>query len=184
MARACVYLKTKAPISISGRGGRKALAGVCSHLVVFLGLSPPLAAHLLVSGPDPWNQRCRDEAGAPYPWTERELLRACDEAVDSIPTAGVKAWERDQKRAMRDKTLSTFFERVAAAQCQEAGYVLAMDLHHRFQDWSGLEVSETAFGLAAKRAGLKKKTATKARIRAYCHLTDSAVAAALAGLTP
>ena len=93
--RAGQYLKLRAPISICGKGGRKALGSVASHLVAFLRLDPGLACSLLTGGENPWNLRCRDGHGQPFPWSQRELLDACCDAVDSVPGAGRRVVYKD-----------------------------------------------------------------------------------------
>lgn len=95
LMRAKNYLET-AKISVSGNGGSKVLAGVCSHLVVFLNLDPETVFNLLTKGVKSWNSRCMDKDGQPCAWSNREIWKACVSAVDSVPAAGVKAWVREQ----------------------------------------------------------------------------------------
>jgi len=69
--QAKAYLHSrKVPIAISGEHGRATLAGVCSHLVVYLGQDLKTAYELLTYGEDSWNRRCRDSHGNPYSWSE------------------------------------------------------------------------------------------------------------------
>ena len=51
-----------------------------------------------------------------YPWSRDELWRACCDAVDALPIAGVKLYQRSLERKKRDRTLSTFMEILKQAQ--------------------------------------------------------------------
>lgn len=167
ISRACSYLSRKAPVSTSGSGGRKVLHGVCTHLVVFLDLSPHFAVHLMTHGETTWNGRCRDQGGKPYPWSKEELNRAATDAVNGIPAAGVKLWSREKVRRMRDKTLSTFMALLVSVRRDVPDRIEAMDLKQMYESWSGQEITADTFGRSARRAGLAKKLVTKARIIAY-----------------
>ncbi len=110
LARARVYLRTKARVSISGNRGHLTLASVCSHLVSFLNLDPSTAIHLLTFGEQSWNNRCTDLDGKAAPWSKAELWAACTAAVDSIPASGVKAWGREQAAMEASRLLNGMVE--------------------------------------------------------------------------
>lgn len=167
VSRACVYLRRRAPVSICGCGGRKTLLSVCSHLVVFLGLSPALAQYLLTHGEAPWNSRCRYLDYTPYPWSSRELRLACEEAVDTIPAAGVQLWKRNEEDLRKNKMLSTFLNAVLESIGPDGAPVPAAKLKTMFEGWSRLEVTPAEFGRAATKKGLGKRQVSEARVVAY-----------------
>jgi len=177
ISRACKYLSSwKTPVSVSGRGGRQALASVASHLVAFLGLDPHLAAKLLTGGPNPWNSRCRRLDGSRYPWRKSDLRDACAVAVGSIPAAGVALFRQEAARGRRDALLTEFLDALIASMCQKCGeYVRVEHLRHRFQEWSGEVVTRTGFGLAVAARGIERKKFSRLKVVGV----ESVVAASL-----
>lgn len=166
IARACSYLLTKAPASISKSGGHKTLMGVAAHLVQYLQLDPELAVSLMTHGPRPWNQRCRDAHGAPYPWSHAELWEACSHAVDLVPAAGRKAYiramevERDRERLLRAVHMlkahltRSRADRVPVSQVKD------------FLEWgAGLpDLTPVALGDELARQGIERVRSTKKRL--------------------
>lgn len=166
ISRACAYLRSlRTPVSISGHGGRRTLASVCAHLVVFLDLDPPLAFHLLTNGLSPWNSRCRDAQGNVYPWSENELWRACEDAVDAVPRAGEQLYKRNLERQVRDTSMIQFCRLLQQSMPGiGARPTLVSALKQRFEEWSGLRVSEAAFGRCLSSQGIPRKKFTKRRV--------------------
>lgn len=95
------YLRCKAPVSIEGKGQRKALRRVAEYLVGYLQFNPGFAFYLLTrwkTGKDKkgnpvtyvaWNDRCLDGCGSPAPWSDDKLWEALDDAVGDAPLHGV-----------------------------------------------------------------------------------------------
>jgi hypothetical protein len=166
IAHACTYLKLRAPVSVSKRGGHRTLMGVVAHLVQYLDLDPELAFHMLTHGPNPWNQRCIDRDGTPYPWSNVELWEACTHAVDIIPAAGRKAYLRMEAR-QRDRV------RLSEAVCILREY-LTMPQRHRipvkqirdFLEWAigQSDLTEISLGDELVRQDIRRIRSTRKRI--------------------
>lgn len=165
LARARVYLRSKAPLSISGKHGYRTLAGVAAHLCAYLKLAPETAVNLLTHGDPSWNARCTDKVGKPCPWDRDDLLSACEDALDAVPSAGVKAWDRLQASqreraklgtmvgALKDSLTDPEWVRVPVAEVLES-----------FQ-WTGLpDLTPTALGDELVRQEVKRVRATRKRI--------------------
>lgn len=176
---ACAYLRSKAPISISGMGGRRTLAHVAAFLVAFLGLEPALAHRLLTYGEPSWNSRCRYPDGTPYPWLADELWNACKSAVDAVPAAGVRLLKERQARQHRDQFLATFIKILGDAHGAASTCVTVNELHARFKAWSGEVVTATAFGRALTKAGFQRRKATRAKIQVLDGIDPSRLATLL-----
>lgn len=167
ISRACAYLKRVAPVSISGRNGHKSLATVATYLVPYLQLDPHLAVYLLLHGEPSWNSRCRYPDGTPYPWNPGELMRACTDATDVIPAAGVRDYERACRKKTRNHTLSHFLRKLEAARIlpPREGRISVQELREIFEAWSGETLSSKIFGDALSRDGIPTVLFTKARIK-------------------
>lgn len=165
VARACAYLRGPAPVSISGKGGRKTLAGVCAHLVRYLNLDPELARNLLTHGKDPWNQRCRSANGDRYPWSDSELRAACEEAVNAVPAAGVKALIREQaNRDQRDQRHAFIRILRSSLKVSNSRRVTLRRVHRLFV-WFGLErLNPVLLGRELANHGIPRVKATARRI--------------------
>lgn len=165
LARAKVYLRTRAPLSISGKHGHRALSGVAAHLCAFLRLKPETAMHLMTQGENSWNSRCKDSTGKPCPWDEGDLLAACEQAVDAVPAAGVKAWERAQARQKgRDRLTYMVGVLKESLTCPETLRVPVSEVLDTFE-WTGLpDLTANALGDELTRQGVKRKLATRKRI--------------------
>ena len=90
------YLTRYAPISREGYGGHHALHEVAVMLVVYRDLDPELALFMLTHaapGQSSWNGRCVGVDGNPYPWSHHELRRALSDALDDVPSLGIKDYE-------------------------------------------------------------------------------------------
>lgn len=160
-ARARTYLPGRAPISECGRGGHKALGGVAAHLVAFLRLDPYAAASLMLRL---WNGRCVDLEGNPCPWTKQEILSACEHAVDAIPAAGVKEWERFQ-RALDDKLRLTFrVDAIKRALTNRKTAVPVATVLEWFQ-WLGLpDLTKKHLSDATNEAGIERARVTRRKL--------------------
>jgi len=176
---ACAYLRSKAPISISGMGGRRTLAHVAAFIVAFLDLDPALACSLLTDGEPSWNSRCRYPDGTPYPWSADELWNACKSAVDAVPAAGVKLLKERQARQHRDQFLAAFIKILGDAHGAASTWVMVNELHARFKAWSGEVVTATAFGRALTKAGFQRRKATRAKIQVLDGIDPSRLATLL-----
>ena len=109
--RAQVYLASKAPVSGRGRGSRRALQAVAQHLVAFLDLDPSLSFYFMTTtklGKDragnpvlrvAWNERFVNSEGLPAPWSDDELWRALEDAVDAPPAYGIYLFKKQQQKA-------------------------------------------------------------------------------------
>ena len=177
LIRAKVYMTMRAPIAISGKRGRKTLAGVCAHLVVFLGLDPSSAFHFLTTGGElSWNARCIDSAGNPYPWSQRELWAACEAAVDAVPAAGVKAYLRQQKK----EQLRDYIRLVKECCGGLSGKKVPVEKVRRLLGWFGFpELKSKGFGEELSRQGIKRIRALKRRLMCIPGLNYPALVAAI-----
>lgn len=166
VSRACRYLASSSvPVSVSGKGGRKTLLGVAAHLVAFLRLDPAFAQHLLTHGNNPWNSRCKYPDGRPYPWSHLELWRACSEAVDAIPRAGVMYYARAMAREARDKSLCMFCELAKQTQASSnARMVRTETLCRRFNEWAHQSVTVKGFSRAIHQLGITTKLFSRRRV--------------------
>lgn len=119
---AMTYLQRKAPVSIEGKGGRNALRTVALHLLGYYDLDPSLAFHLLTKTKagraqngarvdyTAWNDRCRNAVGEPYPWSDDDLWRVLEDAVDGAPSYGVHLFETAQERNYARWSAANFIE--------------------------------------------------------------------------
>ena len=166
VARACFYLANRAPVSISGHGGHKVLAGVCAHLVRFLDLDPELGFYLLTHGKTPWNWRCQDATGNTFPWSDAELWAACTAAVDAVPGAGVKAWEREMVlQEVRART-TTYIAMMKASTTRLRSHRVAVQQARRLFRWFGVpELTQKGFGDALTKQGIARIRSSHARIQ-------------------
>jgi|GEM_PF-5250626 len=163
IAMACSYLGSpRTPVSICGNGGRKALRTVTAYLVAYLQLDPALAVHLLTHGPSPWNSRCRNLDGSPSPWSISELWRACADAVDAVPQAGVRQYKRNQQREVALPSFMEMLQQSIRAEMKTCTSV--QDLQASFETWSGTYTTPTMFGRALRRASIPRKHFTFARL--------------------
>jgi hypothetical protein len=180
IARACAYLGSKAPVSVSGKSGHKVLAGVTAHLVAYLGLDPELAHHLLTHGANPWNNRCVDVAGNPFPWNDGELWAACSAAVDALPAAGVKAWDREQAIRERKMNLTTRVKILKSSLTLPASHRVPVERVRRAFEWIGnQDLSATALGDALVAQDVKRVLATRAHIQCIPKLDGRAMVGGL-----
>ena len=166
LAAARYYLGRKAPVSVSGKHGHRTLAGVASHLVVFLDLSPAMAASLLVSGPSPWNCRCTNPDGSPYPWSASELRTACDAAVGTVPAAGVKAFERQEEGKRLKVGLGAFIAVLKESlTLPDTKRVPVARVGRTFRWFGQSGFTPKRLGVELSSHGVKRKMATHARIQ-------------------
>lgn len=167
IARAKSFLSKFRP-AISGRGGRKSLAAVSSHLVAYLGLDPPLAYHLLVTPEgSSWNARCQREDGSPYPWSSHELFESLERAKNSVPFQGVRDFNTKAHREGVARKVERFLAAVLESRGPYGKAVTTETLHQLFLETGGVPVeacSRKRFGAALKDAGLRTRLATHARI--------------------
>ncbi len=165
-ARACTYLARCAPVSVSGRGGHKTLSGVCTHLVGALDLDPELAFHLLTHGPNPWNLRCMDEAGNPFPWSDAELWACCTGAVDLVPAAGRKAWIRLQAKETMQNALQEAVRTLRAHITRSPEERVPVAKVHEFLTWATTlhDLTVIALGDELQRQAVPRVLATRRRI--------------------
>ena len=164
IARACTYLR-KAHASVSGKSGHKTLAGVTAHLVRFLDLDPELAFNLLTHGSKPWNARCTDTAGEPSPWSNCELWAACSAAVDALPAAGVKAWDREQANRERKMDLTTRVKILKSSLTLPTSHRVPVERVRRAFMWIGNhDLSATALGDELVAVDISRIRATRARV--------------------
>lgn len=164
LAAARIYLQRDAPVSIYLKHGARTLAGVASYLVVFLGLDPATAASLLVQGKKPWNSRCAYKDGKPYPWTRDELWDACNNAVGTVPWAGVKAYERRQAHLEQKTKLAGLVailkSSLTSPPTEKVPVAKVVDTF----DWLGLpDLTKTALGDELKAQGVARVKATGKR---------------------
>jgi hypothetical protein len=166
VARACRYLASKAPVSVSGKSGRKTLIGVTAHLVRFLGLDPVLAFTLLTHGKPSWNMRCTYPDGRPYPWDKGALWNACMSAVDAVPAAGVKAYVRDQANRKVKKRLTALVEELKASITGPGSVRVPVAVVRDLFEWNGLpDLTPIALGDELAAQGINRLLATGARTR-------------------
>lgn len=166
LARARYYLEKRAPVSVNGKKGSKVLAGVCSHLVAFLALDPPIAVHLLTSGKHPWNGRCIDMEGNPSPWSSNELWNACWAAVDSVPAAGVKAWERAESARKHQGCLDTLVDSLEQSLTLPGTTRVPVERVRRLFGWFGLpDLTPKKLGDHLSSRGIDRITAKAARVQ-------------------
>jgi len=174
LAAARVYLKGPAPVSVHLKRGAGALAGVASHLVVFLGLDPVTAASLLAHGPHSWNSRCMYQDGTPFPWTKDELWTACNAAVGTVPAAGVKAYERNQaSRAFRER-LAGMVATVKSSLTRPDHERVKVERVRRSLGWLGVvdweapgaaELTGKMLGAELGKQGVKERLSGHARLQ-------------------
>lgn len=190
--RGRVYLARRAPISVSGRRGRTTLLGVCTHLTRYLQLEPRLAYWLLTTkgqgGCESWNDRCRDSAGAPYPWSPNELITALDESMSHVPAQGVQDNELRQKKVAMADALAKFFSEVQRSVDLEVTESITMaDLRKTFCGWYGqgeMAVLPIPFGKAAAKAGLNIIQVTRAKVSGVRGVDQKRLLALLESLGP
>ena len=154
------YLEVRAPLSVSGKGGHRTLARVCSHLVAYHRIPSRTALTMLT----PWNARCTDTAGKPCPWSRAELMTALEAAVNSVPESGVKQFQRaEAARGERDR-IAAHLELVKAARTMGEASKVPVWRVRRVLRWFGLDLTEKTLGDALRLAGVNRVRATKARI--------------------
>lgn len=174
--RARVYLANRAPVSVSGKSGRQALAGVCTHLVVFLGLDPGTANHLLTHGEPSWNDRCIDIRGNCFPWSSADLFNACSAAVGSIPAAGVKAWERAQVANAARRILDELVGCLQQSMTLPQSTRVPVERVRRLFAWFGCqELSSKRLGDALSKRGITRIQAKGGRVQCVPMLDYRAV---------
>lgn len=166
LARARFYLASRAPIAVSERSGHKVLAGVCAHLVAYLDLDPGAAFHLLTHGDQPWNKRCIDLDGKPCPWSNTALWNACTAAVDSVPAAGAKAWER----AEADREVQGRLDELVGCLKQSMTLsgtvrVPVERIRRLFERFNITDLTPKWFGDELSKQGIKRIRATGARVQ-------------------
>jgi len=148
---AMTFLNNKAPISHEGKGGRRTLRKVALHLVGYYDLDPSFAFHLLTetkTGMDKsggkvvyraWNQRCLNEAGRPYPWSDEELWRALEDAVDGAPSYGVYLFKKAQEKDSARRSAASFIEVLTHLPEPSASLWMTPETLYRvFIEFSGL----------------------------------------------
>lgn len=192
ICRARTYLLRLAPTSVSGRGGRKTLLEVCTHLTQYLRIDQRLAYRLLAEeghgGRPSWNDRCRDKAGTPYPWSPNELITFLDESKTRVPAQGVRDFElHQQKTALADALARFFSEILHHLDAGRPSFITMADLRKGFCAWYG--EGETAilpipFGKAAAKAGLTIVQVTQAKVSAVRGIDRNALSALLGSLAP
>jgi hypothetical protein len=171
IARACTYLKTQAPLSISGQSGHKTLAAVAAHLVRFLDLDPELAHHLMTHGQIPWNKRCKDSDGKPFPWAAGELWSACAAAVDALPAAGVKALERQQAIQEAKGKLAAMVGLLKESITHPGSVRVPVSEVLDVFEWTGqLDLTSTELGIELSAQGIPRVRATGKRIQSIAGL--------------
>lgn len=176
IARACAYLRSQAPVSVSGKCGHKVLAGVTAHLVRFLDLDPELAFNLLTHGPNPWNTRCTDITGKPFPWSDHDLWAACSAAVDALPQAGVKAWDREQANQMKKSNLATRIRILRSSLTLPTSHRVPVEHVRRAFEWiANQDLSAIALGDALVANDVKRIQATRAHIQCIPKLDGRAM---------
>lgn len=166
--RAMSYLKHAAPVSIEGQGRRKALRAVAEHLVVDLDLDPSLAFYLMTEtkvGKDrqgnavvhvAWNDRCRDAAGRPAPWSDDVLWRALEDAVDAVPLHGVLLYQAAEKKEFARWGCAAFIEMLTFLPEPKGDIQITKDaLYGIFREFSGVKeevLDKCELGLEINRA--------------------------------
>lgn len=169
------YLDVKAPVSVSEDHGHRTLTGVCSHLVAFHRIPPRTALTMLA----PWNARCTDLIGNSYPWSREELIAALDAAVDSVPEAGVKAYQQAEAAQEERNRVAAHVELIKAARRSENAPVVPVERVRRLLRWFGLDLTATALGDALRLAGVARVKFTKRKIQGISNLDYPALVTAL-----
>jgi hypothetical protein len=191
---AVCYLKTKAPVSVDGKGGKKTLNLVAAHLVAYYDLDPALALWLLTNPEVPggcWNARCKGDGGKPYPWTKGELYDALEQAVDAVPIYGRDLYQQLRRRVERENDYDAFMDVLGHLPPPAPGpeaWMFGGDLIVEFQRINNLDPARfdpITFGrklnaaIASGRVRLERKLKGKARLAAYlgvdAHLLAQAV---------
>jgi hypothetical protein len=166
--RAMSYLKHAAPLSIEGQGRRKALRAVAEHLVVDLDLDPSLAFHLMTetkAGKDKqgnavvhvaWNERCRNAAGKPAPWSDDALWQALEDAVDAVPLHGVLLHQEAEEKEFARWSAAGFIEIMTHLPEPKGDIQITKDtLYRGFLEFSGVKpetFQKCELGLEINRA--------------------------------
>lgn len=110
---AMVYLKCKAPICTEGKGARRTLLEVASHVVAYYGIDPSLAYYLMTTTKGnhvSWNDRCLGKDGNLYPWDRDELMDVLEDAVTATPSYGVYLYKRQQDRQYAKSSANIFMD--------------------------------------------------------------------------
>jgi len=169
--RARQYLKTKAPICVSGQGARRTLLSVATHLTEYLDL-PEDVALAVMNNPAAtcWNSRCVDgTTSLSYPWTENELRMALMKAKGMVPGFGVIEWEDQQKKIQRDQVLDQFCEQILLAEHENMApgpvpftlvFQGAFDLVEKV---TGEEMTQKRFGMHLRSKGVEEQRKGKRR---------------------
>jgi len=160
LARARAYLPGRAPVSVCDQGGHKVLGSVAAHLVAFLRLDPHTAASLMLRL---WNGRCINPDRSPCPWTPREIQTACELAVDAIPAAGVKEWERQQRDQDNRRKLTIRVDAIKASLTTKKTAMPVALVLEWFQ-WLGLpNLTKKQLSDATNEAGIERARVTRAK---------------------
>lgn len=172
------FVKRYAKPSISGQRGKGALYSATVHLVAYLRLDPAFAFYLLTKPQGKvmsWNDRCRAENGNSLPWSSGDLYRACEDAVNGVPGAGVKAWEEQQRQFGLRREFEVFWEEVLQS-LDSSKNIHCGEFRRQFLEFAGIEdhdLSQKRFGdwvsQASKEHGvaLQKFQRTHQRILHY-----------------
>jgi len=165
---AMTYLRTRAPVSVDGKGGRKTLFKVAAHVVAYYGLDPHLAYHLMTVtkyGKDnhgnlrtykAWNERCQDQEGKPYPWAHDDLRRVLEDAVDAVPAHGAYLYKKRMNKRTAREAAEEFITALEEMPPHSQGLLVpAATLYQSFLEFSGVDRAGYApceLGLAIIRA--------------------------------
>jgi hypothetical protein len=158
-----VYLSRSAPVSREGDNGHKTLCAVASHLVGYHDLDPSLACHLMYKNKEgidkngnrksykSWNNRCLGSDGNPKPWTYRDVLRACVDAIDSCPSYGHELFKRKEEKTIAQRKAASFIEVLSLIPEQDSEIWIKADaLYQVFKEYSEINAdiyNNSEFGL-------------------------------------
>jgi hypothetical protein len=158
------YIDRKAPVSVSGNGGRSTLLSVVVYLVVYLGIEEHEAFEMLTSRPNSWNSRCRRLDGSPYPWSKDELWAFLKDARNHVPAFGVKKLEETKMKRMRSEKLTHMVEVLRSAVIEPGARVPVFQVRELFERQGLPELNNTELGLELTRQGVPRLLATKKRV--------------------
>ncbi len=152
---ACAYLRYVGVSIEHSRGGNQ-LHRVAGNLVGWFGADPGLAFYWLTHpghGVASWNDRCKP------PWSDAELRRACEEALDNAPELGIQALERLTLKGR----IQDFLAVVLQTAMVPGSWCLADDLRRLCEHLIGKTISPKLFG------GLLHSTGIPGRQRLATH---------------
>jgi hypothetical protein len=165
---AMAYLRAKAPISIEGKNGHHALRTVAQHIVGYYDLDPSLAFYLMTETkfgvrPDgtrveykAWNERCLNQDGKAFPWSDEELARALEDAVDAAPAYGIHLLEKAQEKEFARWNAAAFIEMLTyLPRSLKPIWIKPDALYRVFIEFSGVNPAafdRSEFGLEVSRA--------------------------------